>query len=406
MSNYDSNQALGPEIAIFCCAICSVFGSSGIIYCIRFQKRESQGTVQEVLLTAVTNMVYCDMMVSLWLMTCFAPAFGNTIIYNGASAWRVGFCAALGFWVQFFILSSLNWFFVIINLTLAVLSSVSTDIIERSARWQHVFVWTLSLTFSVIALFEGILGQAENPHSCWIKDPLYNMLLLYLPCLFYVICAISLLLYTIYVAKRRLQVQIMRMHCMPWVTTSGPASSSASYIVTRIMMFVVSFVCVWFFPLLDRFLPSLIGKDSPPWLQYAHFIALALSGTSNAVVWATSKPLRKIVGGQDSSVTSQQDTYRNNRSATQQPAEDQLRRSNATINPLAHFTKNLMERYRPDARDFTQSLLERSNSQCDPLDHHQIRDMDRSGDAISNHDDLLSPNDLTQVIDGGPVSQH
>ena len=242
--------------------------------------RHVENSIRENLLSAVGMMAICDAGSALWLMVTFIPVlFGTTI--NQEDTWRTHLCSFMGFWGNSVILASLNWFFIICVITFAVVRNATDQEVTKTINKQYLFAWGSAIAASTGALLTGLLGPSDNPLECWLK-PGPGMLLLYIPCGFYFIAAWLLLFYTAYVLNHKMKV---------------------SYIISRMLFFVLMFVVTWTLPLIDRIWIVTSDEAPPEWLSNMHFVTLSLMGFCNFLVWRSSHPLRRIAAGSESLAT-------------------------------------------------------------------------------------------------------
>jgi len=255
-------------------ATLSFLGSSIVIYQI-YRSQDTLTTSHEALVNAVFWMVCMDVCVSAWIIILYTPQFWDDVIYQ-ADTWRVGFCAFLGFLIQFSLAASCAWYFMIAIMTAFLLQGSSTDSIRRSVVYQHIFVWGLSGSGALVLLCFGALGidvAMDNapPVECWLsKNQPLNSLWLYIPIFFYMSFSVFLLIFA------ALKVRTFR---------DSPKVSR------RMMAFILTFISVWMIPVVDRVRYITTGGSPSAPLAFVHWGVISLSGFANAVIWVSTKSI-------------------------------------------------------------------------------------------------------------------
>ena len=209
-------------------------------------------------------------------------------------------CVIKGFIAQFAVVSSVSWNFMLVLVLFRIMYfETGFDLINQSIKYCHMFVWFVSLFASIIPLMANSYGYVNNSDGknfqCWIKN---NALQLcqYGPLIIYLISAICLLFYCIYVRYFSKQ-KIERLNM-------------------RIIYFTCVFVLVWIFPTIDRIYSSILNIKSPIIIVWFHDIGIASAGLCNALVWGTSNLWNKYKYKVNVNIDSSQLTHTSNRMTT------------------------------------------------------------------------------------------
>ena len=201
-------------------------------------------------------------------------------------------CIIKGYFLEYFTVASASWNFILVLILLQILLfRTNLTKISSNLKYYHLFVWLFSLIASTIPLFYQKYGYVTNQNEnywiqCAINDSKFR-LFIYAPIAFYMLFAIGLLLYYVYLryVYRKTKIGNLSM---------------------QIVYFTIMFVIVWIFPLLDRIYDIHKFKTNSGKVAWLHDIGRASVGLSNALVWGSSnlwkryskQPIAKESGSQ------------------------------------------------------------------------------------------------------------
>jgi len=183
-------------------------------------------------------------------------------------------CELSGFAGTFFWWTTNAWYFLIalgVYAALAPTRSLDVDS-HRRAIWQHVFVWIPAFFAAGLPEVLDAYEPVDENTTCWYRNdmPLLRLINL-VPVALYMVFAIYLLVYTIF---------ILRAIDLP--------TPNSRVIMLRMLWFVGVFVAA-FFPSILTLAWSMVSSDTLPYaLNFLTAFQTIGSGFYNLLVWASS----------------------------------------------------------------------------------------------------------------------
>jgi len=247
----------------------------------RKARRKNMHSTGSLLLSALFFMSVCDLGWSVvYLIEFIPPAMGFP---RGLHGDNKDLCATLGLLSQFFSGATRGWYFTIALMALLLVMGYSTSKIESvfGTRFQHIFVWTLSVVSSVLPLFgRGYGPTGHDGNECWIvgEDSPYRAVF-FGPVFSFVAFDFMLFGYTVY------------------VTYSLEIPDAWSLVIKQMFAFVGVFLFVWIVPAAHRLYELITETTSPFWLWFPAMILRGSAGFANFAIWYRSRIMESLISG-------------------------------------------------------------------------------------------------------------
>ena len=172
----------------------------------------------------------------------------------------------------YFIVASATWNF-IISLCLFRLLIFQTELqqLNSQIKWFHCYVWIMSLISNFAVFIYHITGMTSTK---WKKSPIFALEFInFVPILFYLLFALILLLYIIYIQTFE--------HIIPNLSR-------------RLAYFTIIFVINWIFISTQAAISLFESNHQIKAINVLGDMSRTSIGIQNAIIWATSHLLAKV----------------------------------------------------------------------------------------------------------------
>lgn len=193
-------------------------------------------------------MASCDFMMALWVTVVALKTFKDTNKgEDDTLATNSFYCGWSVIWRAFWGPACVFWYIMICTNLYCVLKDYTAGYIKRLSFFQHIFVWSYSALYMLLAITRQKYTLIDYGHYCWYADPRDSMnILFFLPMVVGVLFGAFLL------------VKILNNYCR---NRYLHANRKLKMVLLRLFFLTLGFVLVWVWPAIYRMASAIVDSN-------------------------------------------------------------------------------------------------------------------------------------------------